>query len=484
MAEYIEAKDVLNQGREKINEFAIAPALRAENNSNDAKNIATESNQISSESKDIANNTDNRLDNIIAGEMQDGEVIDARGEYDLLGNRLNDMPSKEELVLIPNFEFETLGGVRNIFRDILNSVSSGIDISKYNFIWLTDLHYDRGALYNEISLRYGITHLYNALSLSNKLDGIVLGGDNSDCSGIYDSPKNHVKNQHRQLATKLFAYSKAPLNALLKGNHDDGSSQAALRKSYFMEKNIRNKFLKPEYFMSDSDFAEVYRQNELLSGEIRNNGSNYFYHDNLEKKVRFIGLDSADVSQELDENGYVKYPRQHFSGFQQSQIDWLANEALIAPENYTIVIGIHHPLESVFEIYPGNDYDTEKSSAINHDIILQLLNAFKIKGRGNVQNSIGDTRMPVSVDYDFSTANAEIAFCIYGHIHNDGDVVKDGILHIKSCCSQNESVQYNRSISTFNTLKEECFDVIELDTASKKITMRRIGAGNDREFTY
>jgi hypothetical protein len=63
-------------------------------------------------------------------------------------------------------------------------------------------------------------------------------------------------------------------------------------------------------------------------------------------------------------------------------------------------------------------------------------------------------------------------------------VVKDGILHIKSCCSQNESVQYNRSISTFNTLKEECFDVIELDTASKKITMRRIGAGNDREFTY
>lgn len=412
------------------------------------------------------------------------EVIDARGDFNFLSNRLDTLASKSDLKLLPNFEFETLGGVREVFRDALQLIYSKIDSSKYNFVWLTDVHYDRGALYNEISLRHGITHLYNALSLSDKLDAIVLGGDNTDCAGIYDNPKSHVKNLNRQLATKLFAYSKAPLNALLKGNHDDGSSQAAMREHYFLEDSIRNKFLKPDYIMSDIDFSEVYRQNELLSGEIRNNGSNYFYHDNEEKKVRFIGLDSSDLSQEVDSNGYIKYPRQHFSGFGQDQLNWIVNEAFMAPDGYHIIIGMHHPLESVFEIYPGNDYDSSKSSAINHDVVLHLINQLKLRGKGNIKNDTSDIRMPVSVDYDFGTVNADLAFCIYGHIHRDDHVIKDGLLHIMSCCSQNESGEYNRDISTFNTLKEECFDVVELDSEKRKIIMRRVGAGNDRQFTY
>lgn len=92
--EYISENDVLNAGREKINKFAIDPAMRAESNSIDAKNIADEANRTSSEAKDIANNTDGRLNNIIAGEMNDAEVIDARRPfgseaYQTLGERLD-----------------------------------------------------------------------------------------------------------------------------------------------------------------------------------------------------------------------------------------------------------------------------------------------------------------------------------------------------------------------------------------------------------
>ena len=69
--EHISESDVLNTGRHKINQFAIDPALRAESNSIVAKSDASAANQLSQETKD-------RLDNIVAGEMDDAEVIDAR----------------------------------------------------------------------------------------------------------------------------------------------------------------------------------------------------------------------------------------------------------------------------------------------------------------------------------------------------------------------------------------------------------------------
>ena len=93
--EHINEFDTLNAGREKINKHAIDPANRAEINSIDAKNVANQSNQTSQNAEAIAINTDDRLDNIITGEMQDGEVIDARRPfgseaYPTLGDRLDE----------------------------------------------------------------------------------------------------------------------------------------------------------------------------------------------------------------------------------------------------------------------------------------------------------------------------------------------------------------------------------------------------------
>lgn len=92
--EHINEFDTLNAGREKINKHAIDPANRAELNSIDAKSVANQAKQTSQSAEAIAINTDDRLDNIIAGEMQDAEVIDARRPfggkaYATLGERLD-----------------------------------------------------------------------------------------------------------------------------------------------------------------------------------------------------------------------------------------------------------------------------------------------------------------------------------------------------------------------------------------------------------
>lgn len=73
--------DTLNDGREKINKHAIDPANRAELNAIDAKSVANQAKQTSQNAEAIAVNTDDRLDNIIAGEMQDAELIDARRPF-------------------------------------------------------------------------------------------------------------------------------------------------------------------------------------------------------------------------------------------------------------------------------------------------------------------------------------------------------------------------------------------------------------------
>lgn len=125
--EYIEAVDKLNTGRKKINDFAIAPALRAEQNSNNALNIANNSNDTANDAKDIAANTDIRLDNIIASEMQDGEVVDARkpfGEesFPTLGNRLDNQIGK-------NSEFRDFELDKSFMSRVFNESSErGINI--------------------------------------------------------------------------------------------------------------------------------------------------------------------------------------------------------------------------------------------------------------------------------------------------------------------------------------------------------------------
>lgn len=125
--EHIQATDVLNIGRDKINKFAIDPAIRAEENSVQAKNSAVQANQTSDEAKDIASNVDNRLDNIVASEMQDAEVIDARKPFGLdpfenLGKRLD-----EQIGI--NSDFRSFDSSLSFMRRVYNeSYDRGVNI--------------------------------------------------------------------------------------------------------------------------------------------------------------------------------------------------------------------------------------------------------------------------------------------------------------------------------------------------------------------
>lgn len=106
--EHISESDVLNAGREKINKFAIDPAMRAEEHSFIAHNVANQSQQISADAKDIATKTEKRLNNIVSSVTKDAEVIDARGNFNILSERLDYLEEVEKKENVPSLKYKMI----------------------------------------------------------------------------------------------------------------------------------------------------------------------------------------------------------------------------------------------------------------------------------------------------------------------------------------------------------------------------------------
>lgn len=99
---HIDELDWLDEGRVKINKYAIDPANRAEIKSDNAIEKANHSADLASDANQTSENVDKRLDEILAGSMDDGEVIDARKNYRTLGKRLDAQDYLKETLELPN----------------------------------------------------------------------------------------------------------------------------------------------------------------------------------------------------------------------------------------------------------------------------------------------------------------------------------------------------------------------------------------------
>ena len=79
---------------------------------------------------------------------------------------------------------------------------------------------------------------------------------------------------------------------------------------------------------------------------------------------------------------------------------------------------------------------------------------------------------------------AKIGALIVGHMHDDKDTVVDGnLLVIGSNCDIFRQTQGEVPM-TEGTDTEQSFDVFQVDLANRTIYITRVGAGNDRQFSY
>lgn len=384
-------------------------------------------------------------------------VADLTNMLNPIIDRLDKLEAKEES---SDLLTDVGGGIRDIFTGQISNMKARINPDLVNIGMINDVHYtDRDSFWGPDNVaETGITHLLNIGEVSEKLDFAVSVGDNTD---------DHYSDNHFSIkriedyGMTWFTALECP-SAVLLGNHDDNSVQSTSNATG------------NDYLVPDSKFIQAYRQNVNLFGEKRNGTSNYFYYDIPDKKVRVVGINDYENPNTLDSDGKLKYPRINTSVITGAQLKWLATDALNVSADTAVIVMLHCPID-------GTIKDNPTAHCYNHDVLKQLLEAFKNGTSGTLTSSTTD--FPVNVDYSFANKGTLIGV-FAGHTHTEGYQAINGINYVLNLNSVGCDNNYPNRTLYFDTKDEDSWSVIGIDTANKKVKLTKFGRGTDLDFTY
>ena len=297
------------------------------------------------------------------------------------------------------------------------------------FAFVTDLHVQD----NNMTSAILIDEIYKNTSLTK----VFCGGDLVRAFGTKENLDADIE--------KFFNYYgklKAPLFAI-RGNHDFFIADSALSSSGYT-------------YSSAFTYNRIIRKTENVVDGFQ--GKLYYCLTNATQKIRYICLNTSEnfldsgSSNEAEKNNY---------GVSTEQVNWFIDTLKKTPADYkNIVIG-HIPCV--------NDISDEGNKL---NILQSVMVAYKKRQTFNYDEN----------SHDFSHADGELIMYLCGHTHYDKSAVVDGILHVCTTCDATyKDDGYNR---TMYSTSENAFDVFFIDTLKRKIKAIRIGAGNNREWTY
>ena len=214
-------------------------------------------------------------------------------------------------------------------------------------------------------------------------------------------------------------------------------------------------------------------------------GPEYYYVDNSQSKMRYIilcaynsGIFDVDENH-LPVNNQAKVFRNH--KYDAQQLKWLANNALQAPEDYSIVILSHSKNE-----WLENESSEGES---NKEALDSILTAFVDKSTitdlelltTSLDSNLEKVKTVEYIDVDFSKNKNEICGWFVGHSHGDAEYNSGWFFPIISLNAAGAASDQNFKNKSN---KETSFDVVTVDKKDKKIYMTRLGAGVDRVVEY
>lgn len=346
------------------------------------------------------------------------------------------------------------------YRDSFDHATNDVPHSDHivNIAYITDNHHQEDAnpwspkSYSGKSLEH--YQWFAQATLRTKPEVAIANGDN--INGDSYMPSNIWTTMHvwSMLST---VYLKTAL-FLLPGNHDTGIGQKPK--------------LVPADAMNEGDLKNIYHTRQPLYGEVRNGDSLYFYKDLPDKKVRVIGLNSSDMPWTTDDQGNYVHNRLEEAAFSATQLQWLVTKALVLPDNsWQVVFFFHHPLST------GVFY--------NAQALIDIIKAFKAGSSTSInRNDVAD--MPITgLTADFKAQGPGTVIGVFnGHVHADDQdlTTLNGtpIVITDASLSNSSSPQLARR----NTVNEDCWETISINTHLRTIHCYRFGRGADREFNY
>ncbi|THF84483.1 metallophosphoesterase family protein [Cohnella fermenti] len=345
---------------------------------------------------------------------------------------------------------------KNAVEETIQALSGKQQSSTLNLIFVTDLHHSCGG--NQLRAARAIRELTSRLPL----DLVLNGGDSA-----VNAPKDYVLSAQREIYQALQTPGVPLLN--VKGNHDDnsiyGHNQQGLRGLNVIYPS-ETRLLIQEGVLHAASWDDA-RPDSL-----------YYFVDVEAKKTRVIVLDTTDIPYADSKDGNIKYFGQWEYAFSSGQLNWLAHKALnlTGKSGWRILIVSHVAI--VQEGVHGTDYPVK-----NGEALWELVKAFREGGSYSSEGGAGEFAYRVSVDFKHQ-GNGTVVGCLFGHVHFDQTVYRNGIPMISSlnaCTNQDFPESPER---TPETISETAFDIMTVDFERSCIDAYRFGAGELRTISF
>lgn len=317
----------------------------------------------------------------------------------------------------------------------------------HSFAFITDLHLDENDKYS-FSI---IKKMNKELNLST----VIVGGD-LVTERIVASKAGAL----RQIQQVVDGFHEVhPKTMITQGNHDDSSIVG-----------LWNQTIKPN---------EMYEKMFSFMGSTAEYGPSglYHYRDNNAQKIRYIALNGIDIPYIQVGNG-LKYKGISVYAYRQTQVDWLINEALDTPPDWSVIVSSHLP--------PYKDgvkaWDLPTN---NEEIVRGILKAYKTKTAysASSQASVPDD-LKISVNADFRNKGGDVIAWFCGHVHYDNVVQLPEGFPLITVLNDGAHRWLDSPQRVSGTIAEQAFDIVTVNKNERKIYLTRVGAGKNRVVSY
>lgn len=299
-----------------------------------------------------------------------------------------------------------------------------------SFAFITDVHWEGNYKHSP--------DLLKELAQDGLINLIVCGGDLID-GGAETSKKLALLSD----CVQAFCKVGVPFITAV-GNHDLNSGSGAAYR-----------FSNNEYFAA--------AQHPSANERITYGGDFNFYFDRFSTKTRFIVVYSG-----------VNYIDN--ISITNNQISWVENVVNNTPSDYHIIV-IVHALGEYIEDEDHGEY------MIDEGDVTESTKKYKFSEITGASNFL--TRL------NALHAQHQVEAVFFGHTHYDADSTTSELFEVGSngipvisTNSDSKWQYYDMTEPKDNTVESQCFDIVTIDYESKKISMRRVGRGADREILY
>ena len=295
-----------------------------------------------------------------------------------------------------------------------------------------------------------------------RLDAVVFTGDAITPMGRH--PKQEAINRFQPFFDEA-KRSRSPF-IFSKGNHD---------------LNDWNNL--PSEVLTDRDFSDMFlsyaeeHYNIVRQEKATGERSTWHYYDIEDKKIRIISVDTQDTDKvAVNDEGNVKHYGATSWYISNEQFAWIAEEALSFDDKKEKEWGVIFALHMLSEDTADHESATEK--------LLCLCEAFQRQGRYDVSYRAPSNRFfDLDIHADFTRYGAyekkpHIICVLAGHNHVDKNEVRHGInvIHtLNNSCT--DLCSDARIVRLPGTSTQNAFDIVNIDTRTRRIRIIRHGAG-------